>query len=256
MASIVTSTPSNERIDDDHNHNTDNYVDITQILVDASITGLSASNPTIQASHFSLHDSMAALQVGSISMDCCALPLPKLVVPKSLSDLPFEFLTVADVTDIVMNNLVIFEALLNGSNVLESTYTCLYTQDSVFREMHERASNFGTSNNSCTLKAHHFALYTSTVCLLKMSDLVHALIIHADIYEEEDFDAKTLGVTFGRGVVDFDDKLLLSDLVEKALCSLEEMESIERNTTVYTSELSMCLSAQLTFYQICARLVR
>ena len=236
----------------EHEEGTD-YVDIINILCDSSTTGLSASNPTMQAPHFSLHDSMAALQVMSPSMDCCAMPLSNLIVPSNLSQLPFDDLSVADVAAIVIKNLIVFEALLNGSNVLDSTYTCLYVHDCILREMHEKVSKFGKSKEVDKYEVHHFALYASTVCLVKMSDLVHGLITHADIYEEEDFDTKTLGVNFGRGIIDFDENQSLTDLMENSLYLLKTDLSLKNDLAV--AELSMCLTAQLSFYQICARLV-
>ena len=67
------------------------YVDITDILIQWSREELSPDkNPMLHVPHFSLMDSMAAIQIMSPSMDCCAgAPLNELRNPMSIHDLPF-----------------------------------------------------------------------------------------------------------------------------------------------------------------------
>lgn len=130
-------------------------VDITSLIQECA-SSLSFSNPILcNEESFSLHDSMAALELMDRKMDCCELSasllhpnndadviIPPRSIPTGLEDevapLPWNELTIKDAAAIALEILPLLESLLRGTSVAESTYTCLYAHNAVLSEMKER----------------------------------------------------------------------------------------------------------------------
>ena len=136
-----------EEEEDDDDQSKCNWVDITSLIQDCAAS-LSFSNPTLHnADSFSLHDTMAALELMDPKMDCCELRadlihpsnnnppnviIPPRPIPTSLYEsplLPWDELTLQDATNVSLEILTRLESLLCRSWVAECTYNCLYAQD-------------------------------------------------------------------------------------------------------------------------------
>lgn len=137
----------------------DNLIDITD-LVEECAASLTLADPFLcNTASFSLHDAMAASQLGDRKMDCCEIPIELVApygteiadkdrmvfprpAPSGLDDdftpLKWETLTVSDAAFIGLHILVRLESLLNGASVGESTFTCLYTHAPVLADMRAR----------------------------------------------------------------------------------------------------------------------
>ena len=234
----------------------EDLVDITNVMFQFTQEKLSPDHrPTAASSTFSMQDSMAALQVMSPTMDCCAeadVPASQFRIPtclKELGILSLDELTVSDVAEVAMHNIIRLEALLNGSNVLESTYACLLGHDHILRELRDELDRRAIEG---TVDGHSFALYASTACLVKSSELVHFIVNQADIYEEEDFDTRTMGATFAHGVLEREANEIFSvrDLMEEAIKKLDA-SSNEKAVT----KLRCCLDVQHLFHESCSKMV-
>lgn len=198
-------------------------VDITS-LVEKCASSLSFSNPILcNDESFSLHDSMAALELMDPKMDCCELSaallypnndpdliIPPRKIPTGLDDeiapLPWRELTIKDAAGIGLEVLSRLESLLSGASVAESTYTCLYAHNAVLSDMKERLwtqqlENLKLSTKPNTPADHEtrtaqFLVYAITLAMVEISDVVRSIVLHADIYEEEDFSVSTYGLQF------------------------------------------------------------
>lgn len=119
--------------------------------------------------------------------------------------LPWDDLTARDSVFICVEALVRLESMLGGASVVESTYTCLYAHSSVIDDMKERLE---TSNQTLTekfenlLSAHSkprgtFAqhlVFATSLALVEITEIMRSIVLHGDIYEEEDFCANTYNV--------------------------------------------------------------
>mmetsp|Transcript_23414 Transcript_23414/g.55166 ORF Transcript_23414/g.55166 Transcript_23414/m.55166 type:complete len:803 (-) Transcript_23414:934-3342(-) len=126
--------------------------------------------------------------------------------PTGLDDevdpLPWDDLTLEDAVFIATENLIRLESYLTeGSSVVESTFTCLYAHNSVMQDMKKRLEPFSlteqmqammTAATKGTLPQH--IVYSSTLMLIELTELCRAVIINADIYEEEDFAVSTYNI--------------------------------------------------------------
>jgi Mak10 subunit, NatC N(alpha)-terminal acetyltransferase len=214
----------------------DGRFDITSIVRECASL-LTVEEPFVcNTDSFSLHDSMAATELTDRTMDCCEIPASyytgkesgeaggsKFVFPRpppqGLDDpfamLPWERLSPRGVSFVAMKMLGCLQAVLAGSSVGESTFTCLYAHSSVLRDMHRRL--FGESaagidpvasatqvlvNNSHPSFPLQFALFVSAVALVDATDLVRTVVVNADIYEEEDFSPNTYDIPFYSEAVD------------------------------------------------------
>ena len=101
--------------------------------------------------------------------------------------------------------ITLLESMLSGSSVAESTYTCLYSHDSVLRDMRsnlkgEEGGDGGggggvevktemTSmedeliSTNIETEAARRSVYASALLLVKLSEAVRTIVQHADIYE-------------------------------------------------------------------------
>ena len=140
--------------------------------------------------------------------------------PTELDDdfmpLPWDDLTVRDSVLIAVETLVRLESMLGGSSVVESIYTCLYAHSSVIEDMKTRldmnasglspketmqmllqtttttSSSTSDSQPRGTLAQH--IVYASTLAMVEITEIMRSIILHGDIYEEEDFCANTYNV--------------------------------------------------------------
>ena len=206
------------------------YVDITS-LIDESAKDLSFEQPYLcDEATFSLHESMAALELMDRKMDCCEITVQRqdgttvVVPPRPLPNgidspegfaLPWEDLTLTDAADFAVELLTRLEALLRGASTAESTYTCLYAHNAVIADMQTRlepANGTARPNGSLTEQLQNMTVtaptkttktsgtvaqhvvYATTLGLVEASDLIRDIILHADIFEEEDFGFSTFGL--------------------------------------------------------------
>jgi hypothetical protein len=244
-------------------------VDITS-LIDDCAASLTLSNPILcDEENFSLHDSMAALEIMDHKMDCCELPgnlvnphndpdvsVPPRRIPSGLDDeiapLPWNTLTIQDATDIGLEILIRLEALLSGASVAESTYTCLYAHNAVLCDMrqrlHEQPSSL-TEQFGALLKiqpAAQMLVYAQVLALVEISDVVRSIILHADIYEEEDFSINTFGLQPYPDTNAAQTILFLEDAIQ-VLRDMDE-ENVE--------ELYLMLSFEVKFLLTCTSLAK
>jgi hypothetical protein len=195
---------------------TDEMIDITS-LMEGAASMLTYESPMLHTRSFSLQDSMAALELMDLKMDCCEINVsnpPSAVDPMTTTDermafprpaptglddevdpLPWNDLTMEDAAFIAVENLVRLESLLNGASVVESIYTSLYAHKAVMEDMKNRLevttlteqmqAIMRTTAQRGTTPQH--VVYASTLMLIELTDLLRGIILNADIFEEEDF---------------------------------------------------------------------
>jgi len=318
---------------DNNNNNNNNevMVDITHLVEQCAAASLHHSNPILcNEASFSLHDSMAALELMDRKMDCCELPVsvvnpqkykkkddeivnivdidnefivPPRPIPTGLNTtaatglppLPWTELTVRDAADIGLEILTRLESLLSGASVAESTYTCLYAHNAVLRDMKARvvgggggsSSSSGSSSSRTTTTTTkeetnsnvterlggidlasrnnnddlpQFLVYAQTLALVEISDVVRSIVLHADIYEEEDFSVNTFGLQF---FPDADGPETMKTL-EQALDRLDEYQSGAAGAGAAADEadddtvsiLTLIITFQLKLLQTCTSLAK
>lgn len=206
--------------------------DISLILEDTASL-LTFESSMLHNNSFTLQDSMAALEVMDLKMDCCEVPCRKenttildskderndtdeskgnaktektifpRPAPTGLDDevdpLPWDDLTMEDAVFVIIENLIRLESFLtDGSSIVESTFTSLYAHKSVMEDMKkllepssltEQMQAIMTSTKKGTLPQH--IIYSSTLMLVELTELLREVILNADIYEEEDFTVST-----------------------------------------------------------------
>jgi len=259
----------------------EDLVDITD-LVKKTAASLTLSNPILcDENTFSLHDSMAALELMDQKMDCCELSaalihpkndpdiiIPPRQIPTGLKDqiysLPWAELTIVDAANIGLEILTRFESLLGGSSVAESTYTCLYAHNAVLSDMKrimdgdaslvEKFGAMWTSNPPANLSDEkvttpQLLVYAQVLGIVEISEVIRSIILHADIYEEEDFSVNTFGLQFfsdvdGPGTI---------RMLQYALKCIKE-ENTKENEDAHI--LENIISFQINFLQICASLAK
>eukprot|EP00605_Chrysophyceae_sp_TOSAG23-4_P002322 GSChrysophyteH1.ASY1.ANO1.2568.1 assembled CDS len=147
---------------------------------------LSQAIPMIKTSHFSLYDSMSAVELMDPKMDQCygledkgVLSEDKLLNPT----LP-KVLTAAHVLEI-LKKLVSYEvAFYEGASVLETTHNCVYLWEKSWQHLESRCQSLSITEEErlvvqCLL-AYCRSLYASLW-------ITSRLVLEADIYEDEDF---------------------------------------------------------------------
>jgi Mak10 subunit, NatC N(alpha)-terminal acetyltransferase len=218
---------------------------------------------------FNLQDAMAATQLMDPKMDCCEIPvsviapwlvlkeekqqepegdnkkknnaermIPPRPIPTGLNDpmasLPWDELTIVDASVICIELLIRFQALLSGSSVGESIFTCLYAHCNVLAEMHSRlchncgtttgtpTTTAATTNSSSALQesiqqltlndsdtsptttssssSEHivaqWSIFACTYAMVDLTETIREIVFNADIYEEEDFAINTHNLQF------------------------------------------------------------
>ena len=202
--------------------------DITQ-LVDDCVASLTLSEPFLcHKDSFSLHDSMAALQLTDPIMDCCELSASNYATPPpdtagrrifprppptGLSDpfikLPWDDLTAKDAAHFGVETLIRFEAFLAGASVGESSATCLYAHKAVVLDMERDLFPDGTRDQLVSGQIHaesveqavvnffpKSVVYAFTLALLQITEDSRTIIVDADVFEEEDFALTTYDTLF------------------------------------------------------------
>lgn len=205
------------------------FMDITH-MVDECASSLSFTHPMLCIETFSLQDSMAAMELLDPKMDSCEVPADHMVPqteesqddnknskkilyprppPTQLDDeflpLPWNDLTVRDSIFVSVEALVRLESMLGGASVVESTYTCLYAHSAVIEDMKDRLNPpnetltekfekllSSTAKARGTLAQH--VVFTTSLALVEITEIMRSIVLHGDIYEEEDFCANTYNV--------------------------------------------------------------
>ena len=252
----------------------ENLVDITSLIQECA-SSLSFSNPILcDEESFSLHDSMAALELMDRKMDCCELSAslihpnndPDLIIPPrniptgledEIAPLPWNELTIQDAAAIALEILPRLESLLRGASVAESTYTCLYAHNAVLADMKERLLTQQLGNLTVSESPHddasvpQFLVYTTTLAMVEISDVVRSIVLHADIYEEEDFSVNTFGLQF---FPDVDGPETIKTLQE-ALDRISKLE-VEKEVVDDVVILRCIMEFQLSLLKACSSLAK
>lgn len=247
------------------------WIDITDIVNECAAT-LSYQDPLIcNVASFNLHDSMAALELMDRKMDCCEIPanlvgpgsadtmVPPRPMPTGLDDLisnlPWEDVTLRQTAVIALESLTRLEALLSGASMPESTYTSMYAHNAVLSDMRKRldttssiTEQLGQLMKPPEMKKERkepttpqLTLYATTLTMVEISDVVRSIVLHADIYEEEDFSVSM----FGLQVFEESEENEASGVIDSCLSLLEINDSME------ASILRHVLRFQVNFLQAC-----
>jgi Mak10 subunit, NatC N(alpha)-terminal acetyltransferase len=199
-------------------------------------------NGSAKGETFNLHDAMAASQLMDKKMDCCEVPASlispwlfedtttstdhseRMIFPRPIptglydvtAPLPWDDLTIQSTALICMEILVRFQALLTGSSVGESTFTCLYAHAAVLNDMKMRLNadvslsslvesvqqiNLSDGNHELNHRPTEttiaqWSVFACALALVELTDSVREIILNADIYEEEDFAVVTHNIPF------------------------------------------------------------
>jgi hypothetical protein len=259
------------------------WIDLTD-LVEQTAASLSVQEPFLRNKlSFSLHDAMAASQLLDCNMDSCEIPASyynsacdnndngtdkRFVFPRpaptALVDpfhqLLWDELISRDTILIALEMLVRFEASLCGSSVGESTFTCLYAHAGVLMDMKAQVvpkllDDFLLSNNINDIGGelidtnnffHKFIVLVCAWTLVDATEIARSIILHADIYEEEDFVVNTYDISFASDNED----LPTLRLLEKAI----QMAQLKDNSDCQL--LVLVLDAMLGFYELISTVVR
>ena len=110
---------------------------------------------------------------------------------------------------ILVEMLICLECFLAGNSVAESVYTCIYTHESILKDMHrqiqerekkETGNGNGNGNGEQETQLLQSTIYTSTLLLLKLAEIIRNIVQRADIYEEEDFTLNAHHFDFGASI--------------------------------------------------------
>ena len=120
--------------------------------------------------------------------------VPPQIAPKSLkgdAPLPWDNLTFHHAHHFVLKEICCLDSMICGSSVIESTFTCLYAHDGILHDMRNELQphTITTDHNIHTFpqNAPKWTVYAAALILVKLSEAIRKMVIHADIYEEEDF---------------------------------------------------------------------
>lgn len=286
MTSTVTeakSSPSLENSTDGTSGPEEIMVDITS-LMEGAASMLTYESPMLHTRSFSLQDSMAALELMDLKMDCCEIPVstnpltsldgtttthermafPR-PAPTGLDDevdpLPWNDLTMEDAAFIAVENLVRLESLLNGASVVESTYTSLYAHKPVMEDMKNRLevttlteqmqAIMRTTAQRGTTPQH--VVYASTLMLIELTDLLRGIILNADIFEEEDFTVSTYNIA----IFQDRDELTVMKVGHTVSQMVSQMQSSSNDEVSLESQIViLILDFQLEFITLATSLAR
>ncbi len=261
----------------------DKMKDISQILEDTASL-LTFESPMLHTESFTLQDSMAALEIMDLKMDCCEVPSRKenkenldekttqrMIFPRptptglddEIDPLPWDELTMEDAVFIATENLVRLESFLtDGSSIVESTFTSLYAHKSVMENMKralepssltEQMQAIMTTSRKGTLSQN--IVYSSTLMLIELTELLREVIMNADIYEEEDFTVSTYNLKI---FTDRDTTAVVK--VGERVLEMMKDETLQEEVNNTRSEVLKCvelvLKFQLDFISIITTLAR
>jgi hypothetical protein len=267
----------------DNSNEAEKMTDISLILEDTASL-LTFESSMLHTNSFTLQDSMAALEIMDIKMDCCEVPCRKedfkirdqnddckekgtserkkkdrmifpRPAPKGLDDevdpLPWDDLTMEDAVFIILENLIRLESFLtDGSSIVESTFTSLYAHKSVMENMKkdlepssltEQMQAIMTTNKKGTIPQH--IVYSSTLMLIELTDLLREVILNADIYEEEDFTVSTYNL---KVFVDRDSTTVMN-AGHGVLDMMKKESSMEEQVNEGSPEMLKCIQLVLNF---------
>ncbi len=258
--------------------------DISLILEDTASL-LTFESSMLHTESFTLQDSMAALEIMDLKMDCCEVPCKKenatipdekeiqrMIFPRptptglddEVDPLPWDELTMDDAVFIITENLVRLESFLtDGSSIVESTFTSLYAHKGVMEHMKralepssltEQMQAIMTTTRKGTLPQN--IVYSSTLMLVELTELLREVIMNADIYEEEDFTVSTYNLKIftdrdTTSVVKAGERVL--DMMRDELLEEEEVNNASPNTIKC---IELVLNFQLDFISIITSLSR
>ncbi|EEC44374.1 predicted protein [Phaeodactylum tricornutum CCAP 1055/1] len=231
--------------------NGQDWMDVTS-LIETCASSLALADPFLCTKSFQLHDAMSATQLMDKKMDSCEIPASLVIldgmeippddkvtfprpIPLGLRDsftpLPWDELTLKDAAVISLHIMVRLQALLSGSSVEESTFTCLYAHCAVLIDMKARLLPDSIENRlgdllkekTKTEKAQ-FVVFAATLALVHFTDSFRESILNADIYEEEDFVSTTSSITV------FTEKVL--DAATRIILEMEDAKGSEEQRVV------------------------
>ena len=186
-----------------HNSNM-SVIDITSIITKACEEELSMSKSLLHNQSFNLYDSMCALELTDAKMDSCEIPIahytqyntslnndssdyttvPPRPRPKSLNSLPWEKLSIFETRVILSQFITNLDAFVNGSSLAETVFTSYYLYHDILNPMTKVVQRVDTITN--TTMAQRLLCIACHLTILN-AKLIRKIVIHADIYEEEDF---------------------------------------------------------------------
>lgn len=267
----------------ENSEKSENLKDISLILEDAA-SFLTFESSMLHTESFTLQDSMAALEIMDLKMDCCEVPCRKenrtllfhntdgkdtknsdekkkderMIFPRpaptglddEVDPLPWDELTMEDAVFIIAENLVRLESFLtDGSSIVESTFTSLYAHKSVIENMRralepssltEQMQAIMTTTRKGTLPQN--IVYSSTLMLIELTELLREVILNADIYEEEDFTVSTYNLKI---FVDRDSASVVK--VGEAVVDMMKEQPLEEEAEKVSSDVIKCIQSVLNF---------
>ena len=257
--------------------------DISLILEDAASL-LTFESSMLHTKTFTLQDSMAALEIMDEKMDCCEVPCRKekttsrddnnesknaerMVFPRpaptglddEVDPLPWEELTMEDAVFISTENLVRLESFLtDGTSIVESTFTSLYAHKSTMEDMKkylepssltEQMQAIMTTTKKGTLPQH--IVYSSTLMLIELTELLREVILLSDIYEEEDFTVSTYNL---KVFIDRDSTSVIK--VGQGVLDMMKESSLEEVSPDVLKCIHLVLNFQLDFISLITSMAR
>jgi hypothetical protein len=258
--------------------NGQDWMDVTS-LIETCASSLALADPFLCTKSFQLHDAMSATQLMDKKMDSCEIPASLVIldgmeippddkvtfprpIPLGLRDsftpLPWDELTLKDAAVISLHIMVRLQALLSGSSVEESTFTCLYAHCAVLIDMKARLLPDSIENRlgdllkekTKTEKAQ-FVVFAATLALVHFTDSFRESILNADIYEEEDFVSTTSSITVFTEKVKTDTFQVL-DAATRIILEMEDAKGSEEQRVVLNvlkfqrCMLSICSKTPIT----------
>jgi hypothetical protein len=267
----------------DNSKESEKMNDISLILEDAASL-LTFESSMLHTKTFTLQDSMAALEIMDVKMDCCEVPCRKenttirdhnneskdserMIFPRpaptglddEVDPLPWEELTMEDAVFIITENLIRLESFLtDGSSIVESTFTSLYAHKSAMEDMKkclepssltEQMQAIMTTTKKGSLPQH--IVYSSTLMLIELTELLRELILNADIYEEEDFTVSTYNF---KVLVDRDSTSVMK--VGQGVLDMMKESSLEEVSPDVLRCIHLVLDFQLDFISLITSMAR
>ena len=243
---------------------TGDSVDITE-LIEACASALSYAEPFLaDPDSFDPLDAMSATQLRDRKMDCCEIPSSRAGAPADATvaprprptgladgffEIPWNDLTLDDTAFISLQILVRLQAMICGSSVEESIFTCLYAHRPVLMDMQDQLLEeqfSGLLKDMGPDVLPQQVLLAMSAALLHITDSFRGIVINVDIYEEEDFSSLTSEVFSTLEVENLDTFRLLNG----ALKANQSQGSGKSKEIV-----QHCLGFTLFFLTLCTKMV-
>jgi hypothetical protein len=178
--------------------------------------------------------------------------MPPVGLDDESSPLPWQTLSLHKARIISLEHIIRLESMLTGSDILESIYTSLYVHDGVLSDMKEQLELDCDENtvDFTEVVASKWAVFASSLILVKSCELIRSIIVHADIYEEEDFSDYAGGRDFSFfSVIKSDD-----EVVKYVTNAIKTLRTFENDPDSFI--IKRCLVFQLCLYITCSWMVR